>query len=91
MGGWFRYSYFACRWVSGPESLSPEIGKPQGSAGWVWCSKTPTLKPTGDAAFSNTFRLLDRGACIACLRCGRESHNADDVRQKYCGNCGYYE
>ena len=29
----------------------------------------------------------ERGASITCLACGRTSYNANDVAQRYCGNC----
>lgn len=27
---------------------------------------------------------------ITCPQCGRTSHNPNDVREKYCGNCHQY-
>jgi hypothetical protein len=39
---------------------------------------------------SKTFQLLEDKTgkiAIQCLRCGRISHNPNDVRQLYCGHC----
>lgn len=30
------------------------------------------------------------GRAITCLRCGRTSHNPEDVRNRYCGNCHFF-
>lgn len=27
---------------------------------------------------------------ITCPKCGRTSHNPNDVRERYCGNCHQY-
>jgi len=34
-----------------------------------------------------TYRLLDDGRAIECRRCGLTSHNLNDVRELFCGNC----
>jgi hypothetical protein len=91
MGGWYRFSFWFRRWVFGGESLGPHERKPNGKAGWVWCGKTPRHKPASEAQFQNTFTLVDDGRAIRCNRCGLESYSRDDVRHRYCGNCGYYE
>jgi hypothetical protein len=31
--------------------------------------------------------ILDDGAAIKCTTCGMTSHNPNDVRFRYCGNC----
>jgi hypothetical protein len=38
-------------------------------------------------AVGQTFKLLDDGRAIQCLRCGLTSHNPNDVRELYCGAC----
>jgi hypothetical protein len=35
-----------------------------------------------------TYELL--GDCIKCLRCGKKSHNQNDINNRYCGNCKLY-
>jgi hypothetical protein len=89
--GWYRWSFWRRRWVAGPVSPHPSQLRPVGNAGWVWCGKPPTLKPRKPALFTNTFTLLDAGRAIRCDRCGLASCNRDDVANKYCGNCGYYD
>jgi hypothetical protein len=34
-----------------------------------------------------TYRLVDDGRAIECLRCGMVSYHPEDVRQRYCGHC----
>jgi hypothetical protein len=34
-----------------------------------------------------THEILHDGKAIRCLRCGTTSHNPEDVRHLYCGNC----
>ena len=34
-----------------------------------------------------TYQLVENGRAIKCLECGMTSHNANDVRELYCGNC----
>lgn len=40
-----------------------------------------------DAAHKLRYTILDDGNAIRCHRCDRVSHNIDDVRARYCGNC----
>jgi ribosomal protein L37E len=37
-----------------------------------------------------TYQIHQHGdrESIKCLKCGRESHNPNDVAQRYCSNCG---
>lgn len=44
------------------------------------------LKPV----FTPTFRVLDDGNSIKCLRCGLVSWDPMDVLHRYCGECGYH-
>ena len=34
-----------------------------------------------------TYTIGQDGKSITCLRCGRTSHNRNDVAQRYCGYC----
>ncbi len=34
-----------------------------------------------------TYRIVENGTAIQCLICGLTSHNPNDVREHYCGNC----
>lgn len=34
-----------------------------------------------------TFEISADGKAITCKKCGRTSHNENDVRHKYCGHC----
>lgn len=34
-----------------------------------------------------SFEILNHGKAIKCLLCNRISHNPNDIRQRYCGNC----
>lgn len=46
-------------------------------------SRTPPAPPA-------TYALASDRKSILCLRCGRRSHNVEDVRHIYCGACGYH-
>jgi hypothetical protein len=35
----------------------------------------------------NGYSIGDDGRSITCLRCGRTSHNPNDVAHRYCGYC----
>lgn len=35
----------------------------------------------------NGYRIAATGRTITCLHCGVTSHNQNDVRERYCGNC----
>ena len=37
-----------------------------------------------------TYSIAGDRRSILCLRCGRRSHNENDVRHIYCGACGYH-
>lgn len=37
-----------------------------------------------------TYSIAGDRKSILCLRCGRRSHNENDVRYIYCGACGYH-
>ena len=37
-----------------------------------------------------TFTLGADGKSITCLKCGRTSHNINDVTFRYCGNCNLW-
>ena len=37
-----------------------------------------------------TYELRDDGRAIHCRCCQRTSHNADDVKHKFCVACGYH-
>ncbi len=37
-----------------------------------------------------TYTIAQDGQSIACHRCGLTSHNANDVRQRYCAKCGTF-
>ncbi len=39
------------------------------------------------AASGVSWLLVESGAAIMCLKCGAVSHNANDVKQRYCGSC----
>jgi hypothetical protein len=34
-----------------------------------------------------TYRIAEDGKSITCRICGLTSHNENDVRERYCGNC----
>jgi ribosomal protein L37E len=34
-----------------------------------------------------TYMIERDGSAITCLRCGRTSHNPNDVKEKYCSYC----
>ena len=36
---------------------------------------------------AKTYRIVENGKAIQCLRCQMISHNLNDVSQKYCGHC----
>lgn len=40
-----------------------------------------------EKADERTYIVSDDGKTITCLRCGKISHNANDVREHYCGHC----
>jgi hypothetical protein len=37
-----------------------------------------------------TFTISEDGKAITCHRCGRTSHNANDVAFHYCGRCNHW-
>jgi hypothetical protein len=40
-----------------------------------------------DTTITPRYTILDDGTAIKCHYCNLVSHNIDDVRQRYCGNC----
>jgi hypothetical protein len=40
---------------------------------------------------SRTYEFTKDYRAIKCLRCGRTSHNSNDVRMKFCGACKMHE
>ncbi len=39
---------------------------------------------------NKTYEIVEDGHAIVCLICGRKSYNANDVAQKYCGDCNRF-
>lgn len=37
-----------------------------------------------------TYKILDEGNAIECLKCGKISHNSNDVTNLWCGHCKRY-
>lgn len=44
-------------------------------------------RQAGDDAVTPTYRIAEDGKSITCRICGLTSHNENDVRERYCGNC----
>lgn len=40
---------------------------------------------------ADTWVLTHGGRAIRCLRCGLTSHGPDDVKNLFCGKCGFHE
>ena len=51
-------------------------------------AKFPPAPPA--SASLPAYVLLEQGKAIMCLKCGMESHNVNDVQQRFCGNCKKY-
>ena len=46
-----------------------------------------TIKPAWPARRYFEYTIGGNGSNITCNTCGWTSHNVDDVRHRYCGNC----
>jgi hypothetical protein len=63
------------------------LGTPQ--ACLAWRQQLGIVVP--DRAARPHYRLVDKPyPGILCYRCGRTSHNSNDVANRYCGNCKIY-
>lgn len=57
----------------------------------ISATKLPIYPPFPGATGETRYTVADNGLAITCHRCGMTSRNINDVRQEYCGNCGYFE
>lgn len=54
--------------------------------GKKWMIYKPRIQNITMNDFKKYF-INNRGKSIICMTCGKESHNPNDVREKYCGYC----
>lgn len=54
-------------------------------------SRVETLKQVVESKPELTYLIAEDGLSIKCLRCGRTSYNSNDIREKFCGQCGFHE
>jgi hypothetical protein len=58
---------------------------------WFGDKVAPSLKKLAGPENELTYLLSDDRRSIKCLKCGRTSYNKNDIRNLFCGLCGYHE
>ena len=54
-------------------------------AAWTYAQET-------DALIQVTYRKLKKEyPSITCPKCGLTSYNANDIKHRFCGRCGYHD
>lgn len=66
-----------------PDRVRQILGGARGTAWWP----TPSFPCHKTIEYGGGYIIGDDGKSITCKRCGRTSHNAGDVENRYCGNC----
>lgn len=85
------------RWIQLQEGDDSQKLTPQEiAAGWHWCHEFDGLLRNNreddfqcDCLGPHKFQISEdaAGRCMTCRKCGRTSHNENDIKHRYCGHC----